>query len=169
MVLRSRGLHSACKTALPSPAAIAMLVSCRPLMWSPGKISPVRIGQTLWTFGSVTSRTTVTKPMGRPREETETATAPTRVAASSAVGLVDTVSFLLCREDCTNIEVSSKRRQTPKHTTLSTHWRKERSFSGLPTHCPLIGFLIHSPYIEFVIGHAMAESTSFPSSRWLVC
>ena len=106
---------------------------------------------------------------GKTAEETETATAPTRVAASSAVGLVDTVSFLLCREDCTNIEVSSKRRQTPKHTTLSTHWRKERSFSGLPTHCPLIGFLIHSPYIEFVIGHAMAESTSFPSSRWLVC
>ena len=41
------------------------------------------------------------------------------------------------------------------------NWRKERSFSGFRTECPLIQFLIHSPNIESVVGRQPRDSTSF--------
>lgn len=57
--------------------------------------------------------------------------AQSKVTASSGVGLVDTVSFLLYRDDCARLKVSHNLADPLIMTqiSLSGFWRKERSYS----------------------------------------
>lgn len=72
-----------------------------------------------------------------------------KIAATSGIGLVDTVSFLLHRDDCLETQVSAV--SVCNFAYMFPPWREERSYSVSSTRNPLIQFLIHSPHIETLL------------------
>ena len=73
--------------------------------------------------------------------------AKSKIVASQGIGLIDTVSFLLNRDDCRGLDVSQWRKCRP-FVTFPLAQRK-RPFSLILRDVQLIWFLIHSPQNDF--------------------
>lgn len=92
--------------------------------------------------------------------------AKSKVTANPGVGLVDAVSFLLHRQDCSNIEVClCDVLYQCFIVSLVFGEKKETLQFSLKKH-PLIWFLIQSPYIKLRRVCPLDESTSV-FSRWM--
>jgi HECT-like Ubiquitin-conjugating enzyme (E2)-binding len=87
-----------------------------------------------------------------------------QLAVSPGTGLIDTVSFLLHKSDCTGLTVSTFLRQSSNFIQYQPGDKKE-TFAALEA--PVATFLIQAPQIEF-----KDQSKAAPSStprRWKTC